>query len=177
MIDREAFAQGMGQLGGAFGREIDGPVSKMYYGILSPKLSSAQWAAAVTQVVATERFWPSPAVILAAAQADGATESQRAFDVVNDALRQHGGYRFLSHDVAKRWDAATWVGISAVGGLVEITNCTDHRWESLQRKFRAAYESARIATPALRAGPEQPQAETRRLVASVAQHLPTMEMP
>lgn len=142
MIDKAVFAEGMGQLGGAFGREIDGPVSRMYYAILSPALSNEQWVEAVTETVKTERFWPSPAVLLEKAGKDEESRSQLAFRTVADALNAHGGYRFLPAEVSQSWDAATWAGIKEIGGLREITECTERNWPSLVRRFTKAYQDA-----------------------------------
>lgn len=165
MIDKNIFAEGMGQLGGAFGREIDEPVTRMYYAILSPVLTSEAFVAAVTNTVATERFWPSPAVILEKAGADIHAIAQRAFRVVVDGLNEHGGYRFLPASVSQSWDAATWAGIKAIGGLREITDCTERRWPGLVRDFCKAYTEALQPSKTLPHG--QPQPQTKHLVARV----------
>jgi len=167
MIDKAIFAEGMGQLGGAFGREIDGPVSKMYYGILSKRLTTEQFAAAVTKTLDTETFWPSPAVILGKVISAPEKDAQHAFEKVNNTLKLHGGFRFLPNEIAKQWDQATWAGIKAVGGLMQITTCTTERWDALQRRFRNAYLEALNPPPALPAG-EKPDPRVKQLVASTA---------
>jgi hypothetical protein len=142
MIDKQIFLEGMGQLGGAFGRVIDGPVQRMYYALLSPKMTNEQFVAAVKETASTERFWPSPAVILEKAGADAETQAQLAWRTITDALNAHGGYRFLPATVSQAWDAPTWAGLKAIGGLREITECTERRWPGLVRDFCKAYQDA-----------------------------------
>lgn len=166
MISKAVFAEGMGQLGGAFGREIDEPVTRMYYAILSPAMSNEQFVAAVTETVSTERFWPSPAVLLEKAGKDSEAQAQIAFRVVADALNTHGGYRFLPTTISQSWDAPTWAGIKAIGGLREITECTERNWPSLVRRFTKAYQDATKPKLALVRDTVQPQATA--LVASVS---------
>lgn len=169
MITKELFAQGMGQLGGAFGREIDGPVTRTYYAVIGPKLTDEEWQAAVLATVASERFWPSPAVILEKAGRDAETLSQEAFRQVTDALNNHGGYRFLPAEISTAWDAATWAGIKAIGGLREITECTEQRWPGLVRKFCKAYQETLSPRPSITAGEADPK--TKRLVSGAARQL------
>lgn len=152
MIDKNVFAEGMGQLGGAFGREIDGPVSRMYFAVLSPKLTSEQFVAAVTKTIEAERFWPSPAVILEHAGQDAETQADAAFRMVHDALNQHSGFRYLPGEISRSWDAPTWAGLRAIGGLREISECTDTRWAALVKKFCKAYIAALSPAPALPSG-------------------------
>lgn len=139
MIDKAVFAEGMGQLGGAFGREIDGPVSRTYYGILSAQLDTEQFTKAVLLTIASERFWPSPAVILEKAGRDGESMAQQAFRAVHDALNTHSGYRYLPAEISQSWDAATWAGIKAIGGLREICECTERKWDGMVKRFCEAY--------------------------------------
>lgn len=167
MIDAVAFAEGMGRLAGAFGREADGPVSALYFRLLGPHLAAAEWLALVDKVAALERFWPSPAVMLEHAGIDVHSHSEGALRTVADALFAHGGYRFLPAEVSTSWDAATWAGIRAIGGLKEITLCTEDRWPKLQARFRKAYQEALAVRPALPSG-ETPQPATLKLVRELA---------
>jgi hypothetical protein len=164
MIDKEVFVQGMGQLGGAFGREIDGPVSKMYYGILSPKLSTEQWVEAVTKTMTAERFWPSPAVILSYAVGDPEMIAGRALAHVRGVIARHGGVPYLPAS-AVEFDAPTWAGIKEIGGLAHCST------EKNERRFVRAYLAALTPQPVLSASAERPQPETRRLVASVTRSI------
>lgn len=166
MIDKAVFAQGMGQLGGAFGREIDGPVSRMYYAILSPALDNEEFVRVVTETVKSERFWPSPAVLLEKAGKDEEGQSQLAFRRVADALNAHGGYRFLPAEISQSWDPATWAGIKAIGGLREITECTERRWPGLVRDFCKAYQDA--LKPRLQLVRDATQPAVAELVTSVS---------
>jgi hypothetical protein len=170
MIDKAVFAAGMGQLGGAFGREVDGAVSAMYYSVLSPHLSDEQFVDAVKQVCGTETFWPAPAVILETAGVSPQQRSEGALRAVNDALLEHGGYRFLPAAISQSWDAATWAAIKEIGGLKEITECTHERWPKLQARFRRAYEAAFALKPALPSG-EKPDPRVKKLVAETGRAL------
>lgn len=162
MLDKAIFAEGMGQLGGAFGREIDGAVSRMYYETLAPHLTTEQFVDTVKRVIGTETFWPSPAVLLEKAGVSPQQRSEGALRVVSDALFLHGGHKSIPLEVCQSWDAATWAGISAIGGLREITYCTDERWSGMQRRFQRAYEAA--LTPQTALPSDRPQSETKRLV-------------
>lgn len=132
MIDKDVFAQGMGQLGGAFGREIDGPVSKMYYATLSPHLTNEEWIEAVTRTVTEETFWPSPAVVLSKIKETEQESAVRAFAHVKRTLALYGGFRFIPVDVAKSFDSATWAAIKELGGLSQVM-------EENEKKFTRAY--------------------------------------
>jgi hypothetical protein len=168
MIDKEVFAQGMGQLAGAFGREVDGPVSKMYHQVLSPHLTDAQFVEAVTRTVASETFWPSPATILEKAGVSPQQRSEGVLRMVNDALFKHGGFKFLPTEISMAWDTATWAAIREVGGLAAITNCTEEKWPAMQRKFQRAYEAATSPKPSVTDGRTP---ATKQLVARTSRDL------
>lgn len=170
MIDKAVFSAGMGQLGGAFGREIDGAVSAMYYSILSPHLTSEQFIDAVTRACASETFWPAPAVILEKAGVSPDQRSEGALRMVSDALLAHGGYRYLPAEISQSWDAATWAAIREIGGLKEITDCTHERWAKMQARFRRAYEAALSPKSALPSG-EKPDPRVKKLVAETGRAL------
>src|SRR5687768_16326736 len=70
MIDRAKFSAGIGLLGGCFGREIEVPVIRAYFAILNPRLTTAEFERAVTLCIPQEKFWPSPAVLLAKVEKD-----------------------------------------------------------------------------------------------------------
>lgn len=165
MIDKEIFAQGMGQLGGAFGREIDGPVSKMYYGILSQRLTTEQFTAGIVTTIASERFWPSPAVILSHALGDPDVIAIRALTVVRDTLSKHGGVRYTPFE-AVQFDAPTWAAIKEVGGLEACT------LERSERRFVKAYLAAINPAPAItHVTPERIQPAARQMISAVAQSI------
>src|SRR5690242_2185792 len=101
MIDRRIFATGMGVLTGAYGRQpLDAPTSLAYYDALSPLMTTAQFEQAVKDVIAQERFWPSPAVILQAAgiapntRAALETEGVKLFAAIKRWLSEAGGPRW-----------------------------------------------------------------------------------
>lgn len=143
MIDKTTFAAGMTALSGAFGREIDGAVSRMYYGILSQKLTTLEFEAAVKAVLESETFWPSPAVILGKVPRLKQDAGQLAFEHVNRVTSEHGGYRYLPNATYHaEFDAPTRIAIAKVGGLAKIANTTEEQWAGLARRFAAAYQTA-----------------------------------
>lgn len=163
MIDREAFAQGMGRLGGAFGREIDGPVAAFYFDILSPQLTTEEWAEAVTRAAAQETFWPSPAVLLAKVKLDPESQAAAALSNVRRVLNGYGQMRDVPLE-AVRFDAATWAGLKAIGGL---KNARDEKYE---KRFTKAYAEHFTPRPQIAAGGAM-QSEARRLIDGTARKL------
>jgi hypothetical protein len=135
MIDSEVFIQGMGQLGGAFGREIDGPVTKMYFGILTKELTSAEFVEAVTRTIATERFWPSPAVIISKVRESGEESALKAFEHARRTIYDYGGFRFLPVSVYEAFDAPTKAAIRECGGVAKMA-------EANEKRFCRAYQDA-----------------------------------
>jgi len=170
VIQKDEFVAGMAALGGAFGREVEAPVQRMYYAVLNPRLTTEQFQEAVSRVVATQTFWPSPAVLLNAVKADDESRALLAFEHVNRITGQSGGYRFLTAETYHReFDAPTRQAISAVGGLVTIANTSEDRWSGLQRRFSEAYQTA--LRPALAVPADGPDPRARRLIAETADKL------
>jgi len=170
MIDKEVFAQGMGLLAGNYGREVDGAVARSWYEILSSRLDNQQFIAAIQRtMVEHKEFWPSVGIILEKAGADDETRAQSAWRHLTDTLGNHGGYRFMPHEVYQSFDDATKAGIKAAGGLAEITNCSEQRWPSLVKKFCKAYTDALTPIPALSGATGDP--EVRRLVARTSRDM------
>jgi len=172
MISPTQFAQGMALLGGTFGREVDGPVSKLYYEAISPLLTDEQWQMAVRKVCASETFWPPCAILIRAGLGDPKEQSAAQLEMVVDTLKNHGGFRYLSPQISAGFSTATWAGISAAGGLMKISTATDQNWPIIQKRFREAYENAIAPQPMLEDGEDEPQEETRRIVAQVTERLP-----
>jgi hypothetical protein len=142
MIDKEQFVAGMTALAGAFGREIDGAVQKMYYGILSQHMTTEEFKRAIDITLVTETYWPSPAVLLNKVKADQHSRALSAFEHVNRITAAAGGYKLLPHTrYLEEFDAATRSAISEVGGLSAIANTSEERWPTLQRRFTTAYAS------------------------------------
>lgn len=165
MIDKHAFTAGMTALSAAFGREVDGATQRMYYGILSPKLTTAEYDAAILRACESETFWPSPAVILGKVPRLKEDAGYLAFEHVNKVTAEHGGYRFLPHETFLReFDEPTRAAIRAVGGLGFIANTSEDRWTALAKRFAAAYQSAQ---PALSSG--EPVKQIPASTAAVAQ--------
>lgn len=150
MIDKTEFLAGMTALSGAFGREIDGAVQRMYFGILSSKLTTMEFQQAVRDVLETETFWPSPAVLLGKVARLKQDAGALAFAHVNRVCADHGGFRYLSYDTYQaEFDAPTKAAILAVGGLAKIAGTTEDQWPGLVKRFAAAHQLAVGGKPAV----------------------------
>jgi hypothetical protein len=149
-IDKDTFAAGMTALSGAFGREIDGAVTRMYFGILSPKLTTDEFQQAVKETLETETFWPAPAVILGKVARLKQNAGDLAFAHVNKITSEHGGFRYLSYDTYQReFDVPTKAAIAAVGGLAKIANTSEEHWPGLAKRFAAAHQEATAGRPSI----------------------------
>jgi len=158
MIDKDTFLAGLAVLAGAFGREVDAPVQRAYYAVLSPQMTTEDFEKAVSLTLASETYWPSPAVILSKVKADAESRGLMAFEHVIRVMGANGGHRFLSHDTYMReFDEATRMAISAVGGLAKIGDTTEERWPALQRKFIAAHAEASNPTKRIAPAPIDPR--------------------
>lgn len=152
MIEKDVFATGLGILAGNFNRSLDAAISRAYYAVLSPRLTTPEFECAVSRCLAEETFWPPAAVLLAKAGKLQADVSAAAFDHVNRVVGQHGGYRFLSHDTFHaEFDAPTRSAIAAVGGLAAVAGTPEDRWPGLARRFCAAHTEAMSAPLAIAA--------------------------
>lgn len=144
MIDKHAFAAGMGLLSGAFNRTVDAPVSRVYYSVLSSRLTTEQFEAAVQRVLIEETFWPSPALILAKTDLPSTQRNAaEALEHVSRVMDRVGGFRNLPHAMYHaEFDAPTKAAISAVGGLSRIAETPVERWAGLAKRFSEAYLKA-----------------------------------
>lgn len=143
MIDKDAFIAGIAVLAGAFGREIDAPVQRAYYTVLSRELTTEEFERAVTLALTSETFWPSPAVLLSKVKADDTSRGLSALEHVNRITEAHGGFRYLPHATFQaEFDAPTKAAIAACGGLAAIANTTESGQNALKKKFAAAYTAS-----------------------------------
>lgn len=145
MIDKAVFANEMGLLAGTYRYDADTPVLQAYYAALSPRLTTEEFQRGVRSTLDTERFWPSPAVLLEKAGADVMSRGEEAFECVRRVLSAHGGYRFVVADDVT-FDAPTWAAISDCGGLGKMA-------EANEKRFVRAYAKALPPHPALPTGP------------------------
>lgn len=168
MIDKQAFATGMGLLAGAFGRAVDAPVSRAYYGILNPRMDTAEFETAVNRVLAEETFWPSPAKLLGYVRNNPLDAGTAALEHVNRVLSEHGGHLYLPHDkYLEAFDMPTRGAIAAVGGLAAIVDTPIDRHPSLVKRFSDAY--VRAQQPGL--PQQQTDPRVKQLVGSVAEKI------
>lgn len=144
MIDKSVFAAGMGVLANNFNRTVDAALSRVWYGILSPKLTNAEFERAVALSVEKDTFWPTAASLLEkVAPPSPEDHGTAALEHVNRVLGECGGPRFLTYaGYQEAFDAPTKAAILAVGGLVEIANVSVERYNGLRKRFASAYASA-----------------------------------
>lgn len=153
MIDKTAFATGMGLLAGNFNKNVDPALSRIWYGLMSQRLSTEQFERAVQLSIAQDEFWPTAASLVAkVAPPSNEDRGFAALEHVNRVLQQYGGFRFLPHDVFhQEFDAPTRAAIAACGGLHDMANVSVERYAALTKKFAAAYAKSidgPIALPA-----------------------------
>lgn len=165
MIDGEILAQGMGMLGGAYGRIIDEGTTCTYRDALDPKMTTDEFMRAVRAAIETETYWPSPAVLLS--KVSRKSEGAAAFLALVDQLRTAGGYRFFPHEKFAALPEPVRAAVKAIGGLAVITNAPDERaFHALEQRFSAAYVAAVTPQPRLAAPAMDPTAS--RLVRETA---------
>lgn len=141
MIGKHIFANGMAILAGAFGREVDPETSQTYYLVLRDQLSDDEFKLAVRETITSERFWPSPAVLLAKVRPP--IDADVALEDVLDRVRRAGGFRFFPHDEYLALSAAQQAGVRAAGGVAALTVADSDREIARVRKlFRLAFEEA-----------------------------------
>lgn len=169
MIDKDQFAIGMGLLGGAFSRDIDAAVSRAYFLVLNPRMTTQQFFRAVELTLESETFWPAPAVLLAKVRTAPDDQAEQALRHVNATLGQHGGFQHTPFAVVDAFDALTKAAIKAVGGLREIAGTSEDRYPRLVKRWVEAYNRARaeLAMPKLPAPKTDPAVE--QLVADIGQ--------
>jgi ribosomal protein S16 len=64
MIDATKFGAGMALLAGAFSRNLEATLMKVYYAALSKNLTDEEFERAVELCLSEETFWPPPATII-----------------------------------------------------------------------------------------------------------------
>jgi hypothetical protein len=153
MIEKEKFAVGMGLLAANFNKNVDPALSRIWYGMMSQRLTTEQFERAVQMSIAQDEFWPTAASLVAKVAPPSAEDrGHSALEHVNRVLSQHGGYRTLPHAVFhSEFDAPTRAAIAACGGLSEMANVSIERYASFVKKFATAYAKsadAPIALPA-----------------------------
>lgn len=169
MIDKDQFAIGMGLLGGAFSRDLDAAVSAAYYRILNQRLTTEQFVRSVELTLESERYWPSPAVLLEKVGAMSTDDAERALRAVNALIGKHGGVQFVPYAAFNELDAATKAAVLEVGGLAKIAGTSEEKWPALSRKFAEAYRRALDVPRLLPPAPAEPDARAEQLVSDLAE--------
>lgn len=144
MIEKQTFANGMGLLAANFNKTVDPALSRIWYNVLSARLSDEDFMRAVGMSIASDTFWPTAAQLIAKVAPPSPEQlGHEALEHVNRVLSKCGGYKFLSNDAFwQEFDAPTRAAISACGGLYEMSNCSVERYGAMQRKFATAYAKA-----------------------------------
>lgn len=159
MIDLKAFGAGMMRLGAAFNRAITEPVLEVYGGVISPRLSTEQWAHAVQRAIESEQFFPPPAVLLRYGAGDrglSAAAGEAYLAIVDHYTRgEKLGYR----EVLDLYGLAAAEAFIAAGGSHRFAWCEPEGEAFRLRDFKAAYVEQAEVDPisALPAGQEARQ--------------------
>lgn len=139
MIDLEAFAEGMGKLGAAFNRPLTEAMLTVFGGVLSPRLSTEQWAHAVTRAIESESYFPPPAVLLRYGAGDRglAAAAGDAYQAIVDLFERgkHLGWR----DVRERFGHAAAEAFIAAGGSKAFEWCEPTNLPFRLRDFKQAF--------------------------------------
>lgn len=166
MIDKQRFAEGMGMLAGNFGREIDAPISRGYYAILSPKLTTDEFNAVVLRAMREETFWP-PAARLLELAGRAQDEADAALDALRQALRVSGGPRYLPAQAWAELPDATKRAVVACGGLWRINGMDGEHEARIRRKFVEAYHAPVVK----QLDAPHPDSRIERLISETAESL------
>jgi hypothetical protein len=150
-IDAKQFAAGMSVLAATFGKLFEPVEADFYKATLDPFLTTEQFVTAIYATAATERFWPSPAVILDkvipshAKAADALKlEGARLFDVIRDQCGEHtpNGIRISADMVAQVAGPAAVMALRAIGGSNRYRGLTDDKEPWARKEFADAYATA-----------------------------------
>jgi hypothetical protein len=139
VIDVKAFKAGMEKLGAAFNRALTTPVLDVYGGMLSPRLSTEQWAHAVTRAIESETYFPPPAVLLRYGAGDRGLSAAAgsAYDLIVRCYERGEslGYR----QVRDEYGLAAAEAFIAAGGDRRFAWCEPEDEPFRLKDFRAAY--------------------------------------
>src|ERR1044072_1971356 len=99
MIEKNAFAAGMGLLAANFNKSVDPALSRLWYGMMSQRLTTEQFERAVQMSIAEDDFWPTAAsVVEKSAPESNESRGMEALEHVNRVVGSVGGFRFLPHE-------------------------------------------------------------------------------
>ncbi len=140
MIERGAYAEGMQLLIGAHGRgALPVALARAYYATLSPRLTTAEFRAAVDASLARDTWWPSPARLLELAQRSEQQLATEAFNRLRRDLEANGGYQWYPSARYAALDEPTRFAIRECGGLRALGQADERQHPALVKQFVAAY--------------------------------------
>lgn len=139
-IDKGVFSAAMAMLAGSFGREVDAAVVLAYYRVLSPRMTTQEFEAAVKLVIEQESFWPPPAKLLEAARAQ--SPALTALGDVMRWLRSHGGHLHAPHAEFAALPSEVKAGVKAAGGLRALWEARAEEMPRLEKRFGKAFDQA-----------------------------------
>jgi hypothetical protein len=161
VIELKAFRTGMESLGAAFNRAITPELLDIFGGVLAQKLSTEQWAKAVTRALEAETFFPPPAVLLRYGLADGSLAAKAGEVVVAIVRSFEQGKPLGPRDVREKFGTAAMEAFVAAGGTRAFEWCEAGNEPFRLKTFRESFIEVAEVDPrmALPAGDEQRQIE------------------
>ena len=154
-IDPLQFEAGLAMLAKSLGNAtIDPPTTRFYYSVLNPVMTTEQFTQAIQLASLTERFWPSPGVLLdkvmppsvaAPKPADTAKlEGGTLFDRIQRECGEYSPYGVVIHEEAVRQLAgeAAVMAFRAIGGTSRYRTLTETSEPWARREFADAYATA-----------------------------------
>lgn len=150
MIEKGAFLSGLHVLGLAFNRQINPEVTRVFDGVLSAKLSDAQWEQAVKRCLEAERFFPAPATLLRYGLADATPPETLAGEAYQAILRRYeAGERLHFAQIKEQISRAAADAFMAAGGFRAFEWCEPDNEPFRWKAFKEAFLEDVEAEPAL----------------------------
>lgn len=150
-IDAKQFAAGMSLLADTYGKLVEAPLAAFYKQTLDPLMTTEEFVAAVHAVAATERFWPTPAVLVDKVRpgcpkpADAAKlEGAEIFDRIRSECGHYTplGVRVDVVTVETVFGTPAVMALRAIGGPVRYRYLTETNEAFVRKDFADAYATA-----------------------------------
>jgi hypothetical protein len=159
VIDIESFRSGMKRLAATFNRALTTEVVAVFAEILTPRLSTEQWAHAVQRAMESESFFPPPAVLLRYGTGDRGLKAAAAdaYDCIVSAYED--GHQLGYREIRDKYGLAAAEGFIAAGGERRFAWCEPSDQPFRFKDFKAAFVEQAEVDPidALPPGTERKQ--------------------
>ena len=172
MIDKTKFQAGLHALGLAFGKQITADVLRVFDGVLSAKLDTAQWEQAVRRCLEVETFFPPPSVLLRYGLFDTVPAATLAFEAYEriQVRFENGGTHYGT--IKAELGRAAADAFVAAGGHRAFSWCEPDnepfRWKAFKEAFVEQVDSEpSLALPAGNDSQAISAAEAKRLMAGL----------